>query len=252
MPVYQAGRFLEQALFKLRRMSPQPDKYLFAENNSTDRTLQILSRIRQPKEIIRTWYKADAVKSLETEYDLIGIERDLLLTRARKLNPDFAVFLDSDIMVHDQDLLERLTLWADQADIVGAPYPRSYAEGTYVGSLWPAPSSLTTPEKPFALYRRPQKYPLDDSVAAVGGGCMCLSRRVLQDQRLHFYPVKRNYPFRVSEDYGFCLDAKACGYRLGLDATLTLNHWTSAEHVRNHKAWRVNEGREPYPFTYPE
>ena len=126
MPVYQAGRYLDQILFKLRKMDPQPDRYIFAENNSTDRTLQILTKMHEPKEIIRTWYRADALDALETEYDLIGIERELLLTRARQVNPDFAVFLDSDIMVHDIDLLDRLTYWKNTADIVGGPYLRGY------------------------------------------------------------------------------------------------------------------------------
>jgi GT2 family glycosyltransferase len=250
MPVYQAGRYLDQTLFKLRKMDPQPDQYIFAENNSTDRTLQILTKMREPKEIIRTWYRADALNTLETEYDLIGIERELLLARARQVDPDFAVFLDSDIMVHDIDLLDRLTYWKNTVDIVGGPYLRGYAEGTYVGSLWPAPANLATPQKPFALYKKPRKYPLDDSVAAIGGGCMCLSRRVLQDRRLRFYPVKRDYPFKVSEDYGFCLDARAYGYRIGLEATVTLSHWLSPGHVKEHKAWAVNEDRKPLPFAY--
>ncbi len=250
MPVYQAGRYLDQVLFKLRKLDPQPDLYIFAENNSTDRTLEILTRMRNPKEIIRTWYRPDARDSMETEYDLIGIERELLLTRARQLKPDLVVFLDSDIMVHDVDLLDRLAFWKDQVDIVGGAYMRHYAEGLYLGSLWPAPSTMATPEKPFALYKRPRKYPLDDSVAAVGGGCMCVTQRVVQDRRLHFYPVKRDYPFRVSEDYGFCLQAKDCGYKIGLDGTLVLSHWSSPDQFRERRAWAVNKERKPLPFAY--
>jgi GT2 family glycosyltransferase len=249
MPVYQASRYLDQVLSNLRKMNPQPDRYIFAENNSTDHTLEILARMHSPKEIIRTWYRADARDFLETEYDLIGIERELLLTRARQLSPDLVVFLDSDIMVHDVDLLNRLASWKDKVDIVGGSYMREYAEGLYIGSIWPAPAALATPQKPFALYRRPQKYPLDDSVAAVGGGCMCLTRRVVQDMRLHFYPVKRDYPFPVSEDYGFCLQARDYGFKVGLDGTMDLSHWASDDHSRD-KAWAVNREGKPMPFAY--
>ncbi len=159
MPVYQAGRYLDQTLFKLRKMDPQPDRYIFAENNSPDRTLQTLAKIREPKEIIRTGYRADALNPLETEYDLIGIERELLLTRARQANPEFRSVPRLGHQGQDTDLLDRLTYWKDTADIIGGPYLRYYAEGVYIGSLWPAPANLSTPQKPFALYKRSRKYP---------------------------------------------------------------------------------------------
>ena len=229
-------------------MNPQPDRYIFAENNSPDDTLRKVARFHAPKEIIRTWYRPDARDHLDTQYDLIGIERQFLLTRARQLNPDFAVFIDSDVMVMQENLLDRLTTWGDRADIVGGPYQRIYPEGVYLSCLWHSPNQDAS--KPFRLRRKLRVWPFDDSLVAVSGGCMCLSNRILQDRRVNFYPVKRpELSLPVSEDYGYCLEAKRFHYRVGLDCTIRLRHWVAPDHMRG-KAWVVDPDRKPMPFTY--
>jgi len=51
-------------------------------------------------------------------------------------------------------------------------------------------------------------------------GCLCLSRRVVQDKRVNFYPLRAD----ASEDFGYCLWARDLGYKVYLDSTLELHH----------------------------
>jgi GT2 family glycosyltransferase len=67
---------------------------------------------------------------------------------------------------------------------------------------------------------------------------MCLSRRLIQDERLNFYPVKpteyeseefkqtlarSRLPY-ICEDYAYCLRARALGYGVVLDWSVYLDH----------------------------
>ena len=252
MPAYQVGKFWDQVQYSLFNLDPQPDLFVFCENNSRDETLRKLAHFKRPHELISYWLQDDAIKKCETPYDLVAVARQFLLQRARHLDPDVALFIDADIAVKTPGILESLERWIRMAgmDIVGAPYPRYYPEGLFLGALWYAPKDRARPGKPFLLMPRPRMI-WDPDVAAICGGCMMLSRRILQDRRLNFIPVSRPHlgVGDVSEDYGYCLEAHRLGYRVGLDSSVMLKHWVVNEHLRS-KAWRVDKELNPMPFSY--
>jgi hypothetical protein len=235
MPVYRAAHYWDQVASFLYRLDPQPDLWLFAENNSPDDTLRRLQRFHRPKEILQPKFTREELANAKA-YDIIGKVRQMLLDRARELNPDYLLFLDSDIRVFSTHLLWDMTLRGK--DILGGPYARPFPQGLFLAALW----SSSGP-KGFELHRRATR-PME-RVAAVGGGCMLLSQRLIQDRRVNFIPVPEN----SSEDYGFCLTAAKYGYESWLDGTIGLLHWVTSHHIKG-KAWQVDEQLRPMPFPY--
>jgi glycosyltransferase involved in cell wall biosynthesis len=240
IPTYNSARFWPEVSERLLRLDPQPDLYIFAENNSTDKTLQLISKFNRPKEIIRLWFRDDALDFLETRFDPVAIVRQFLLQRTRQLDPDFAIFLDSDILVESEDLIPRLTRWVDRVDtpgmiLVGGPYPRLLPDGKGVRvaaiSGWWEDDSL--PWRESLMHR-----PILEPVNVCGTGCMCLPRRLIQDVRLNFYPVKtseyeseelkqilvRLKQSNVAEDVAYCYRARALGAYTALDWSVYLDH----------------------------
>ena len=272
-PIYQASDFLDipytgqdvrnpiSVLESLRHLNPQPDMFIFLENNSCDDTLAKVANFERPKEIIRLWFREDAMDYVErnwhageptisSRYDLIGICRQFLLQRARQLDPDYAIFLDADVVVLSEDLIDRLCKW-ENVDIVGAPYVRYFPQGRLLSALWPNPNP--TPEYPFQLL--PQENISSDrptEALAIGGGCMRLSRKVIQERTLNFYPVQRPWlgfgP--LAEDFGYCLQARALGYNVLLDPAAKLAHWVHAPEESGSCAWATDQYGELTRFSY--
>lgn len=242
IPIYNSARYWAQVSSRLRRLDPQPDLYIFAENNSTDETLQLISSFDRSKEILRFWFRDNALDFCETRFDLIGIVRQFLLQRARQLNPDFAIFLDSDILVESTDLITLLTRIVLPAEIgpdmclVGGPYPGfSHTLSVRLDALsygWKG-GNISWQE---GNARRP--ITTLEEIVATGGGCMCLPRRLIQDRRVNFYPVetseyeseelkqdlaKQGLP-NMGEDYTYCYRARALGYHVVMNWDVYLDH----------------------------
>ena len=201
IPVYNSGKTLPHFFSSLRNLDPQPEKYVFAENNSTDDTLEKLRQFELPNKIIRVWFKKDAVTQSQSHYEPIAHIRQLLLTYARKYDPDYAVFLDSDVFPRTSSLIRNLTSW--NKDIVGGAYLRLFPSGFWLASKW-----KNSDNSGFS-YRKKTSSPLD-KVAMTSGGCLCLSRKIIQDRRINFYPLRKE----ASEDFGYCLDAQEKGYEV--------------------------------------
>ena len=250
----------------LYRLDPQPDLYVFTENNSTDGTFNLIQRFDRPKKVIRLQFPNEAARSgclrsdnhPETVHDIIGAIRQILLQVARQLDPDFAVFLDSDVRVMTHDLIPRLTRWGDKADIIGGPVPRPTFTRPAGTSL---PPSIV---RVFAAldfnWLMSSQRPLVEigEQLVVGAGCMCLPRQVIQDRRLNFYPCLQDdlppdsplvkydasldprlahYP----EDVAFCLHARNLGYRVALDWSIFLDHWVDDRA----KPWTITHLDDP-------
>lgn len=231
---YNQAKLLPTFFYYLYRLDPQPQVTVFAENNSSDDTLNLLTRFKRPKEIIRLWFRRNAVMTTQNRYEVIAHVRQLLLTRARQLSPDFAVFLDSDVLPLDAALIEKLV--RHKLDVVGGPYLRRFPWGVYLATIWRDGNRLRS-------WSVPQQ-PLDE-VELTSAGCLCLSNRVIRDRRINFYPM---YSQTASEDFGYCRQARKNGYKIWLDGTINLKHQTQA--MQKPKPWTKAANGTYLPFFY--
>lgn len=213
IPVYNCGKTLPTLFSFLYRLNPQPDLYVFAENNSDDNTLERIWKFKRAHEVIRIWFRKDAAVLGESTYEPIAHVRQLLLTFARRYDPDFALFLDSDVYPCTKELIDNLSLW--DKDIVGGSYLRVFPQGIHLASKWADPSNPSR-----TVLRKKTSKSLEEPVMT-SAGCLCLSRRIIQDKRINFYPIN---PANASEDFGYCLQARSYGYEVYLDGTTKLKH----------------------------
>jgi GT2 family glycosyltransferase len=221
----------------IEQLEPKPAKVIFCENDSTDGTHNIVKSWTFPHELIS--FKSTP-KDLEKDlYAVIAKNRQLLLDRVREIDPDFAVFLDDDVFPQQTNVLKRLT---DRSlDMVGGTYFRYYKDPVpYIAAQWKTDSPL---------FQMPQIPNLENKVAdaikrgvpfllftwidqklykvtVTSAGCLCLSRKVLQDENLNFYPKGKikGYKKILSEDFEFCLLARKLGYEVHLDGRIRLDH----------------------------
>jgi hypothetical protein len=215
----------------VKALDPRPEKVVFCENNSTDRTLELVWDWDYPHEVIRIWTRDDAATP-ERKYEVIARVRDLLLDRARQLNPDYAIFLDYDVFPVNKDLIGRLT--SHGKDAVGGVYRRS----TYPNHMWICGAFLIDPllkkQIPKKLKvdlrerrRRGEKaVQLSDCTPELhpalgaGMGCFCISRRIIQNRNIYFHPTIGT----KSEDYTFCDRILKEGFEIYLDGGVKLLH----------------------------
>lgn len=224
VPVNQVSkRFNEWARY-IYKLNPAPDKVIFCENNSHDNTLELINNFELPHEIIRIWM-VDNTQVYQGSYANIAHVRQLLLTRARHIDPDYAIFVDDDIFIMDSDALEVIT--SHKKDIVGGCYLRLFPEGPYIASKW----EVDFEGKKRIQYRDWIDEPLQQ-VKMTSGGFLCLSKEVIRDKRLWFYPLIDQ---ESSEDFGFCLSAKDFGYPTYLDGLVRLEHGDR----HRHRPWFV-------------
>jgi len=209
-------------------LDPQPWRYVFFENNSTDETLRLLSEFECPHEIIRMWFVEDFERRLRHLWGGIALARHFLLKRARQLDPDFAVFLDADHVLQQSNALEMLT--SRRKDLVSGLYVRWQPYGPYgPGGADAVP--MVAGEDGL------------DELLEMGLGCACLSRRVIQDRRLDFSPYGR----QMAEDIAFTWEALNLGYRMFMDTRVTCEHVRSTvsrpwERALRERIWRERPG----------
>lgn len=59
---------------------------------------------------------------------------------------------------------------------------------------------------------------------------MCLNRRIIQDNRLNFFPIPDRFSRSlIAEDVVYCYEARSLGYRVLLDTTVQTTHLRSPE-----------------------
>lgn len=219
----------------LYKLNPQPTEYAFAENNSHDDTLKLIGKFKQPNKLIRVWFKKKPIGKGESYYTTIAHIRQLLLTYARRSNCDYAVFLDTDIFPATTDLISHMINW--NADIVGGKYMRFFPEGLFIASYWKSGKKFRL--KPFTAL------PFEE-VECTSAGCLCLSKKVIQDRRVNFYPIFG--AFNTSEDFGYCRQARARGYKVYLDSLVDVRHFCPTDKTAN--PWTFGLGNKPLPFRY--
>jgi len=235
VPVFNIEDIFKDWSERIYKLDPKPGKVVFCENNSTDKTLELLYTFGNKQgistEVIRFWTLEPKSLPFKQCYDTIAHARQLLLARARQLDPDYAIFIDSDILINTEDMIEALTLW-DQ-DIVGGAYLRYFPEGKYIGTLFWSPVDAAKNR-----LRNYMKYAFED-VLATSAGCLCLSRKIIQDRRVNFWPLLKGY----SEDFGYCKKARDLGYKIYLDGTVSLTHRIRGKWKAWNMQWAKKDGR---------
>lgn len=240
-PCFQSAHLIPRFIESLNKLDPQPDRYVFSENNSIDDTLEMLvsAPLGPPHEVLRVWFAKDAVKRTG-RYTPMAHIMQLLLTRARQLDPDFAIISACDVFVRTPDAVEILTAW--NVDCIAARIVRWFPGGLFISAKWAHPYRKD-------LYRmaRLWKQPFDDTPLMVGFGLVCLSRRLIQDRRINFYPIPPS-PIpgdQCSEDFGYCMQMRKYEYKCCLDGIVSADHVVYDE-KHQVKAWTKDE-----EFEYP-
>ena len=233
-PFYQCEESIGEWAKYIEQLETKPSRIIFCENNSSDLTLEKIWNLKIKDvdiEVIRFYtvnMKDKKLLPFSKCYDIIAHARQLLLTKARILNPDYAIFVDSDIYLIDPTTLESLTLW--DKDIIGGMYRRVFPTGVFIATLFYENIRLREKSGWVKLRKFPMGVPLME-VHSTSGGLLCLSRKVIQDRRLSFYPVPNNF----SEDFGFCNSARELGYSVWVDGTINVGHKISLKW----RAWDV-------------
>lgn len=238
-PCFQSEHLIPRFIEHQKKLDPQPDLYVFSENNSTDNTLKLLVESDLPHEIIRTWFVKDAVKR-SNRYSPMSHIMQLLLTKARRLDPDFAIISACDVFVKSYDAIDILTSW--NVDCVAARILRWFPQGIFISAKWEHPT-----RKGYQQMTQRTLRLFDETPLMVGFGLVCLSRKVIQDKRINFYPIPKSPKEgdQCSEDFGYCLQLKQNGYNCCLDGIVEAEH--VLVDVKNRaKAWTVGEN-----FEYP-
>jgi hypothetical protein len=160
--------------------------------------------------------------------------RDLLLSYARKSDCDYAIFLDSDVFALDKDFIMRIT--KHDGDLVGGAYMRQFGAGLGVAAYFKGQ------KEKYRIVRaiRPE---LHDAVA-VGGGCMCISRWLLLDENVRFYPLLFG---DTAEDFGYCLKAGERCWKVQIDGSLDMLHLDT---TNRQKPWTVSVDGEYLEWSY--
>ena len=232
---YNQDKLLWDCLRHCKSLEPQPEKYIFCENNSQDNTIDVIKNFDRPKELIRFWVRDDAIKVLGNPYSIIAIARDMLLKRARQLDPDYAIFIDSDITMFYPHFIDQITCHIK--DIIGAPYLRPFPVGMFLASKWNRGSKKL-------WYKRSCKG--FQECAVTSGGCLCLSRKVIRDKRLSFTPIWKDKQ-KASEDFSFCIRARKLGYKIWIDCNIKVGHYATAS---DYKPWMIKRNKQGENIGY--
>ena len=210
---------------------------MFLGSDSTDSTVEVIDywKTLYPNTISINFNK-DRLKEPIGTYDKIALVRQLLLEEARKLNVDYAIFVDDDMFIANRNFIETITGF--NKDIVGGAYYREYPSGKFLSYLdvnKRSRGSTTKRTHPYLL-RNYLKLKLM-KVVAVGGGCMCISNKVLMDTRVNFYPIHQYCKGVNAEDYAYCLLASKCGYKTWVYDGFNICHYQ----LHEARSWRINK-----------
>lgn len=249
--LYKSLKFLPKQFSCLHQLDPKPDLTLFIINNSLDEIQYIRENYKLPFKICSMWFRSDATKIIEPKaFGIIGLIRQIGLDYFRHHKEyDWLMFVDDDIYILEKEYIKKMTEW--NFDLIGAPYLRNFPSGVWLAAKW----ATTSPGK--FLLRKPilLKYPLD-TPAMISGGTMCISRRLGDDKRINFYPIKdENVPIlrrmEASEDFAYCFKARHYGYQCYWRTDVKVFH-DYFRTMKDPKPWTVKdlETEECIDFFY--
>lgn len=152
---------------------------------------------------------------------LVYDSRDKLAKKAMQMGADYIFWLDSD-MIFEPDTLERMLNTMEEKDLDflsgvyyrrKEPYSPVLFENLEVDEYGVHVSEFS--EIPNDLFE----------CSGVGFGCVLMKADILFDLATRFqdffYPVSR-----MGEDISFCWRARQCGYKLIVDPTIPLGHYS--------------------------
>ena len=268
VPVYNVAHILPYFFNALHELNPKPDYIVFLENNSTDKTLDVIRFYLQhsdlidgiKSELITMQFDRDHVQKYGV-WDLFAKICQRMWQRARELNPEYVWRVDSDVFIRSPDALKQLADW--NVDIVAASILRAFPEGLCVSAKW----KLDNKYKHFAmrhvraLVRRindsellvgrsvalpkwhsyysidktqssflgkKTDYGLDRTPLMVGGGLTMFTRKVLCDKRLKWYPL---YQRGAVKGKAISEDYSFCMYAHDAGYDTCLDETVIADHV---------------------
>ena len=240
VPVYNAENRLGIWMKMVERLNPRPQKVIFCENDSVDKTVKIIKKWKYPHQLIKLTIDKeikskvkDEMKSRGKTFQIIALVRQTLFLIARKLNARYAIFMDDDIIPSYPNVIEQLI--SNNKDIVGGVYIKKYNGITpVIVAFW----NVDAPKE-----NMPQIDDLDDAIKSckehdfhfigfgkcghqlyettfIGGGLMCLSNKIISDEKIMFHPIFGG----GGEDAGFCILAGTFGYKTFLDGKVRCSH----------------------------
>jgi len=241
-PVYNGADVLPRFLKAVGKLKPKPIFHLFVTNNCIDDSNEIIDKYLESQLGERmSWnYPKDFTKRMGTPYAGLAIARQRLFLEVRDMmtgRPTIthALFTDDDTIILDTDALEVAANWGE--DLLGGSYMRYFPEGLFLCAKWlDKYHQVKFVKDIYAPLMKPH---------VTSAGFMLLSRKLLLDRRLNWFPIFDNmkgkhYP--PADDFGFCLGARAAGYEVYLDGMIRLEHlWRPRE-----RPWIVDPETKQY------
>ena len=162
--------------------------------------------------------KVDECVLASEQGSLIYIARDNLAKKALKMDADYVLWLDSD-MVFDPDVLERLLEDKEKGDIISGLYFRRAAPFSPV--LY---ESLELSKDNIPIYTEFSAIPEDVfECAGIGFGCAFMKTDVFLAVALKYGQMF--HPFcGMGEDLAFSWRARQCGFKIVCDPKIKLGH----------------------------
>lgn len=166
--------------------------------------------------------RVDETKFSPNDGSLVYMSRETLSVQAVKMEADYILWLDSD-MVFEPDLLQRMmkTLKDNDLDFLTACYFRRnppYTPVLYSGLDFDGEA---------CKWEELKNLPLPDSglfeVEGCGFGCVLMKTDIVLDVKGRF--GKLFTPIGgTGEDLSFCWRARQCGYKLMCDPSIPIGH----------------------------
>jgi hypothetical protein len=255
---YNDAETLPTFLHTLSKLDPKLTRHIFVTNNCTDDTNRIIDS--GGHERISYDLHPDFVMKMKDPYSALAVAWQRLLRRAREvLHGDqtltHVVYLDTDVFVKDVNALTKASKWCK--DILCGSYLRDFPDGRFLATTFQVNEEVA---RLLAMYknRRGEYYHFGSIFYDIirpyvsSAGFMMLSRDIVLDDRINFFPIYRIGTDGVvrsetSPEFGYQLKARTLGYETWLDGTIELSHYVSARH----RAWRSDNKGGYVDFRYP-
>lgn len=146
------------------------------------------------------------VTVINTKSSIVAEARNMAVERAQEAGAAYLLFLDSD-MIFPQSMLHRLLI--HQKDIVGALYTKRVPPYDLLGTILPG----TNPPGKDGLVE----------MALMPTGCLLIHMRVFDSLKRPWFRfgVDEEQGSVLGEDYTFCNMARAAGYQIFADFSLS-------------------------------